>query len=61
MSGPRTAITRLVAVGRLDAIDASDPERAHAEADAVLLAAVPDLVRAHYEFVAKRANWWASA
>lgn len=48
-------------VADLDAIDASDPERAHAEADAVLLTAVHPDIRAAYERVVARAAWWATA
>lgn len=48
-------------VARLDAIDVDDPERAHNEADAVLLAIAPEAVRAAYDRVIFRADWWASA
>ena len=45
----------------LDSIDASDPEPAHQEADALLIEAVPPAVRAAYERVKQRAPWWAVA
>lgn len=61
MNGRRTAITTREAIARLEAIDVSDPERAHAEADAVLLAAVTDTVRAAHEHLVSRAAWWVTA
>lgn len=49
------------AVRELDTIDVRDPERAHSEADDVLLRIVhPDVAEA-YNRVAKRADWWAAA
>lgn len=49
------------AVAALDAIDASDPESAHGEAEDILLALVPDSVREAYKRVVDRSEWWASA
>jgi len=48
-------------VRELDSIDAGDPERAHGDADEVLLRACPADVRAAYQRLTERANWWASA
>lgn len=45
----------------LDNLDTSDPERAHGEADALILAALPASTRAAYERLAARAPWWGSA
>ena len=50
-----------VIVGLLGAIDASDPERAHVEADRILLAMVPDPVKFAYWDLMARSEWWASA
>ena len=45
----------------LDGFDESDPERAHAHADDVLLANVhPNVAAAHARLVA-RCKWWATA
>lgn len=49
------------AVERLDAVDGSDPERAHSEADAVLLSVVSPEVRDAYRRVTARCSWWAGA
>lgn len=53
------------AISRLFEISPFDPERAHAEADEILLAAVHPEVRAVYESVVQQAvdhaGWWASA
>jgi hypothetical protein len=46
-------------VERLDSIDASDPERAHSEADNALIMAMPDEVQAAYERLKDRCDWWA--
>jgi hypothetical protein len=49
------------AIARLDAIDGSDPERAHSEADDVLMFyADAEIVDAYRRAVA-RCDWWASA
>lgn len=49
------------AAKEIEQIDASDPERAHTHADAILLAnSHPDLVDA-YAALEKRCAWWASA
>lgn len=45
----------------LDAIDADDPERAHSEADTVLLLVAPDAVVAAYGRLGGRCRWWACA
>jgi hypothetical protein len=51
-----------VAVSALDAIDASDPERAHDQADEILLSLVSPEVRAAYKRLSEdRASWWAGA
>ena len=49
------------AVLALATIDTSDPERAHDEADEILLAAVPAEVAAQYRRLVDRCSWWASA
>jgi hypothetical protein len=56
------------AVVALDAIDGESPADAHAEADAILLAFVPEQVRDAYVRLAgdghgseARASWWATA
>ena len=49
------------AIHRLDSIDATDPERAHAEADDALFELVDPDVRMAYLRLMERANWWASA
>lgn len=47
-------------VQALNAIDASDPERAHGQADEILLAAVHAEVAAAYRRLIDRARWWAT-
>jgi len=43
----------------LDNLDATDPEEAHAEADAIISSFVPPEVYAAYERVIERAgSWW---
>jgi len=55
-------ITIQMAVAALDAIDPSDdPEAAHAEAEAILLAALGPEGKAAYDRLVARASWWASA
>lgn len=50
------------AVEALDAIDPKgDPERAHDEADRILLHTVPQEVREAYQRVVSRSPWWATA
>lgn len=61
MSAHDRALARLDEIELLDAIDAGDPERAHGEADLVLLAVVPLAVQRAYERVIDRSPWWASA
>ena len=52
-------MTESEAVAALDAIDPTgDPERAHGEADGILLAVVGPEVRAAYERLTERAPWW---
>lgn len=48
-------------VAHLDAIETDDPEAAHAEADALLLAYVHPDIKAAYDRVAKRCARWAAA
>lgn len=48
-------------VAALDAMQSDDPEIAHGDADALLLSALPDEVRAAYERLAGRCRWWACA
>ena len=48
-------------VEELDAIDADDGETGHADADQVLLKAVPPEVREAYVRVMERAGFWAYA
>lgn len=50
-----------VVVAQLDGIDTTDPERAHSEADRILLDNVHPDVRAAYQRVADRSNWWATS
>lgn len=46
----------------LDLIDPTgDPERAHAEAEQILVAALGPEVKAAYDRLVDRAPWWASA
>ena len=49
------------AVFLLDTINAEDPEKAHSDADALLLACVPKAVRDAYERLVARSDWWASS
>ena len=49
------------AVAALDAINSGDPEAAHGEADAILLAAVPPEVAEAYRRLVDRCDWWAAA
>lgn len=49
------------AVKWLDAIDGSDPEAAHFDADNVLLYFADAEVAAAYHRVAERCSWWAHA
>lgn len=53
------SLTPEEAIEALDAISGDDPEGAHIEADAVLLAAVDESVFAAYERLQERAaGWW---
>ena len=45
----------------LDSLDTSDPEEAHGNADAILLANAHPSVAAAYQRVVDRCNWWATA
>jgi pyrroline-5-carboxylate reductase len=57
-------MTESEAIRRLDEIAAtlaSDPEAAHSEADAVLLATVPQTVADAYQRVVDACPWWAYA
>lgn len=49
------------AIADLDTIPEGDPERAHSEADKILLKMVPPEVRAAYERLTERCSWWAAA
>lgn len=49
------------AVGLLDALDASDPERAHGIADGILLANVHPHIQTAYARLTDRAPWWGGA
>jgi hypothetical protein len=46
------------AVTDLRALDASDPEKAHAEADQILLDLVPTEVVRAYQRLQARCKWW---
>lgn len=59
MNGGR--MDRLSYEQAFDEIDTTDPERAHAQADELLLSCVSPEVRAAYRRVVDRAPWWASA
>jgi hypothetical protein len=51
-------------VKKLDAIDASDPEKAHSEADQALLTAfagIAPIVVVAYTRVMGRCDWWATS
>ena len=48
-------------IDSLDRIDASDPERAHGEAEHQLLLLAPRRVQEAYERVIERAPWWGTA
>jgi hypothetical protein len=48
-------------IARLDAIDTTDPERAHSEADDILLYASDALIAEAYQRVIDRCSWSASA
>lgn len=58
-------LSNLITVGEavqaIEALDPSDPEKAHDLADDILLASVPEEVRAAYKRLVKRAGWWATA
>lgn len=56
-----TETAKALAIEALDAIEAGDEERMHGRADDILLAAVDPAVRAAYQRVQDRADWWASA
>ena len=48
-------------VKEFDALDVKDPEKAHSQADDLLLALVPADVREAYQRVVERARWWGAA
>lgn len=48
-------------ISALDAIDATDPERAHGIADDILRDAAPEEVRQAYDRLVRRCEWWAAA
>lgn len=57
---PRAFVDEWAAVSALNNIDPNDPEGAHAQADAILLAMAPPVVRAAYERLRdERCPWWA--
>lgn len=59
---PVAAATAPRAVQQLERVEGNvDPERAHAEADELLLSLVPREVREAYERLATRSRWWAGA
>jgi hypothetical protein len=49
------------AVAKLDAMDSSDPELAHQEADLILLDFVPEEIADAYRRLVRRCAWWACA
>jgi hypothetical protein len=58
--GPEpTPVAVAEAVRQIDALDASDPEAAHAKADDLLLLSVAPEVAAAYRRLMVRADWWA--
>jgi hypothetical protein len=48
-------------IERLNSITGADPEGAHGEADELLRLAAPVEVRAAYDLVKSRCDWWACA
>ena len=54
-------MTAADAVTALDNIAGDDHERAHSAADDILIALVPDEIRAAYQRVQQRCSWWATA
>ena len=56
---PTKRLTSFQAIQALDEMVVTDPERAHGDADDILLATVPKAVREAYERVVARARWWA--
>lgn len=55
------ALTIQEAIDKLDAIDESDCEGAHMDADDVLLELVDERVREAYRRLVVRCGWWAHA
>lgn len=53
--------TKRQVIAELDAISGDDPEEAHSQADAALLAYVNPEVREAYDRVVARYPWWAGA
>jgi len=45
----------------LDEMDENDPDRAHSQADGLLLQLVHPEVRAAYERLVDRSHWWSCA
>lgn len=58
---PENRVSAADAVGFLDGMDPSDPERAHFAADDVLLSVVPADVAAAYVRLQERCTWWVTA
>lgn len=54
-------LTSIQAVARLNTLDTSDPEEAHALADEILLSAVPAAVAKAYNDLVDRCDFWATA
>jgi hypothetical protein len=54
-------LSALVAISALDALEGTDCEVIHSEADKILLAVVPREVAKAYERVVKRTSWWAAS
>lgn len=50
-----------IAVLELDALGGTDCEASHAQADQILLDAVPQEVRDAYARLVERTSWWAFA
>ena len=48
-------------IRRLDALDGSDPEVAHGDADRLIEEALPEEVRQAYVRVQRRCRWWGSS
>lgn len=53
------ALTSHQVAEKIDALDASDPERAHGDADEILLDHVDIVVASAYRRLIERCDWWA--